>query len=263
MRKAPLNVTQTLIQSRLESGSMIPGHEIALRIDQVLLQDVLGALVMLELEAIGVERVNVPLAAQYIDHNLLEADNLSADEHVFLRSACRRFGIWYSRAGNGISHPVHMQRFGKPGETLIGGDSHTAAAGSLGMLAFGAGGVDVAMALSGEPAHLTMPAVIGVKLTGELPGPGLPDTQPVRRELVRRVIALDPVIDEVIGESSQLRYHSPVLQSAVDGLFAVLAGWRTLAVHLARLPVSKLGFPAAGSGDRWANRSLPIAAALG
>ena len=144
------------------------GHEIALRIDQVLLEDALGTLVMLELDAIGVERVHVPLAAQYIDHNLLEANNLNSEEYEFLRSACRKFGIWYSRAGNGISRPVHVQRFGKPGATLIGGDSHTSAAGSLGMLALGAGGVDIAMVLSGEPAHLTMPAVFGVKLTGEL-----------------------------------------------------------------------------------------------
>lgn len=148
---------------------MVAGNEIAVRIDQVLLQDALGVLVMLELDAIGVDRVQVPLAAQYIDHNLLEADDLAADDHEFLRSACRRFGLWYSRAGNGISHPVHMQRFGKPGATLIGGDSHTAAAGSVGMLAFGAGGVDMAMVLSGEPAHLHMPAVFVVKLTGELP----------------------------------------------------------------------------------------------
>lgn len=165
----PSNVTQTLIRSRLESGCMIPGDEIALHIDQVLLQDVLGGLVMLELEAIGLERVKTDVAAQYIDHDLLEVDNSNAEEHLFLRSACRRFGIWYSRPGNGISHPVHMQRFGKPGATLIGSDSHTAAAGSLGMFAFGAGGIDVAMALSGEPAHLPMPAVFGVKLMGELP----------------------------------------------------------------------------------------------
>jgi aconitate hydratase len=165
----PLNVTRMLIRSRLESGSMVPGDEIALRIDQVLLQDVLGALVMLEMEAMGIERVEVPLAVQYIDHNLLETNHLNGDEHIFLRSACRRFGIWYSRAGNGISHPVHMQRFGRPGETLIGCDSHTAAAGALGMFALGAGGIDVALALSGEPARLSMPAVFGVKLTGELP----------------------------------------------------------------------------------------------
>jgi aconitate hydratase len=163
------NLTQTLINSHLVSGNTKPGNEIALRIDQALLQDVLGLLVMLELEAMGVERVQVGLAAQYVDHNLVETDNLAGDEHLFLRSACRRFGVWYSRPGNGISHPVHMQRFGKPGVTLIGSDSHTAAAGSLGMLAFGAGGIDVALALAGEPAYLRMPAVFGVKLTGELP----------------------------------------------------------------------------------------------
>lgn len=163
------NLTQTLINSHLVSGNMKPGNEIALRIDQALLQDVLGTLVILELEAMRVERVRIDRAVQYVDHNLLETDNLNGDEHLFLRSACRRFGIWYSRAGNGISHPVHMQRFGKPGDTLIGSDSHTAAAGSMGMFAFGAGGIDVALALAGEPAHLRMPAVFGIKLTGELP----------------------------------------------------------------------------------------------
>jgi aconitase A len=136
-----LNLTQTLISSHLVTGNMKPGNEIALRIDQALLQDVLGTLVMLELEAMGVDRVRIDRAAQYIDHNLLETDNLNSDEHLFLRSACRRFGIWYRRSGNGISHPVHMQRFGKPGDTLIGSDSHTAAAGSMGMFAFGAGGI--------------------------------------------------------------------------------------------------------------------------
>jgi aconitate hydratase len=163
------NLTQTLINSRLVTGNPKPGNEIALRIDQALLQDVLGTLVMLELDAMGVERVNIGLAAQYVDHNLLETDNRNGDEHLFLRSACRRFGIWYSRPGNGISHPVHMQRFGRPGHTLIGSDSHTAAAGSLGMFAFGAGGIDVALALTGEPAYLSMPAVFGIRLTGELP----------------------------------------------------------------------------------------------
>ncbi|MCJ2135068.1 aconitate hydratase [Methylobacterium sp. J-026] len=164
-----LNLTQKLVQSHLVQGDLTPGSEIALRIDQTLLQDVLGGLVMLELEAMGVERVKVGLAAQYIDHNLVQNDQLNADEHMFLRSACRRFGVWYSRPGNGISHPVHMQSFGKPGQTLVGSDSHTPAAGSLGMLAFGAGGVEVALAMAGEPLQLRMPRVWGVKLTGALP----------------------------------------------------------------------------------------------
>ncbi len=148
---------------------MKPGSDIALKVDQTLLQDVLGTLVMLELEAMGVERVKVGLAAQYVDHNLVQNDHLNADEHLFLRSACRRFGVWYSRPGNGISHPVHMARFGKPGETLVGSDSHTPAAGSLGMLAFGAGGIEVALAMAGEPLYLRMPQIWGVRLTGCLP----------------------------------------------------------------------------------------------
>src|SRR4051795_3311742 len=164
-----LNIAQKLIQSHLVDGEMRLGGEIALKVDQVLLQDVLGTLVMLELEAMGIERVKVGLAAQYIDHNLVQNDHMNADEHLFLRSACRRFGVWYSRPGNGISHPVHMQRFGKPGLTLVGSDSHTPAAGSLGMLAFGAGGIEVALAMTGEPLHLRMPQIWGVRLAGSLP----------------------------------------------------------------------------------------------
>ena len=163
------NLAQKLVHSHLVTGGPAPGQEIALAVDQTLLQDVLGTLVMLELEAMGIDRVKVGLAAQYVDHNLVQNDHLNADEHLFLRSACRRFGVWYSRPGNGISHPVHMQRFGKPGLTLVGSDSHTPAAGSLGMLAFGAGGVEVALAMAGEPLYLRMPQIWGVRLTGELP----------------------------------------------------------------------------------------------
>ena len=164
-----LNVTQKLIASHLAWGEMRPGAEIALKVDQVLLQDVLGVLVMLEFEAFGLDRVKVELAAQYVDHNLLQNDHMNADEHLFLRSACRKFGVWYSGPGNGISHPVHMQRFGRPGRLLVGCDSHTPAAGSLGMLAIGAGGVEVALAMAGEPLVLRMPEVWGVRLAGRLP----------------------------------------------------------------------------------------------
>lgn len=124
---------------------------------------------MLELEAMGIDRVKTELSTQYVDHNLLQTDYKNADDHLFLRSACQRFGVWYSRPGNGVSHPVHAERFGIPGKTLIGSDSHTPAAGSLGMLAFGAGGIDVAMAMAGEPMFVKMPRVLGVKLLGKLP----------------------------------------------------------------------------------------------
>ncbi len=116
-----MNVTQKLIQSRLIDGEMRPGAEIALKVDQILIQDVLGVLAMLEFEAMGLDRVRVGVAALYIDHNLVQADHMNADEHMFLRSACQRFGVWYSKPGNGISHPVHMARFGKPGELLVRG----------------------------------------------------------------------------------------------------------------------------------------------
>jgi aconitate hydratase len=164
-----LNLTQKLIRAHLVEGDPAPDREIALSVDQVLLQDVLGTLAMLEFEAMGLDRIRVGLAAQYIDHNLVQADHMNADEHMFLRSACRRFGVWYSKPGNGISHPVHMARFGKPGQVLIGTDSHTPAAGALGMLAFGAGGADVALAMAGEPLRLRMPLVHCVRLTGRLP----------------------------------------------------------------------------------------------
>jgi aconitate hydratase len=164
-----MNVAEKLIAFHLVSGVMRPGAEIGIRIDQTLTQDATGTLVMLELEAMGLERVRTELSAQYVDHNLLQADHKNADDHLFLESACRRFGIWYSRPGNGVSHPVHQERFGKPGKTLLGSDSHTPAAGSIGMLAIGAGGLEVALAMAGEPFHLAMPEIWGVHLTGHLP----------------------------------------------------------------------------------------------
>lgn len=163
------NLTQKLISSKLVSGAMVLGEEIGLKIDQALLQDVLGSLVMLELEAMGVERVKTNPSVQYIDHSLVQSDELNAETHAFLKQSCDKFGIWYSGPGNGISHPVHMEYFGVPGESIVGCDSHTTAAGALGMLAVGAGGIEVAMAMAGEPLFITMPEVIGVEVTGALP----------------------------------------------------------------------------------------------
>ena len=164
-----LNVAQKLIQSHLLEGEMKSGSEIGLRVDQTLTQDATGTLVMLEFEAMGLPRVKTELSAQYVDHNLLQTDFKNPDDHLFLRSACRKFGAWYSRPGNGVSHPTHQQRFGKPGKTLLGSDSHTPAAGAIGMLAVGAGGLEVALAMAGEPFYTKMPKVMGVKLTGKLP----------------------------------------------------------------------------------------------
>lgn len=163
------NLAQKLIASHLVEGRMEAGAEIGLRIDQTLCQDATGTLVMLELEAMGIERVATELSAQYVDHNLIQTDNKNPDDHLFLYSACQRFGIWYSRAGNGVSHPVHQERFGRPGKTLLGADSHTCAAGAIGMLAIGAGGLEVALAMAGQPLYLKMPQVWGVRLHGTLP----------------------------------------------------------------------------------------------
>ena len=148
---------------------MRPGAEIALRMDQTLTQDATGTLVMLVLEAMGLDRVRTDLSVQYVDHNIIQTDTRNADDHEFLRSACRRFGVWFSGPGNGVSHPLHMIHFGAPGASLVGSDSHTPAAGGLGMLSVGAGGVEVAAAMAGEPLYLPMPEIWGIELVGRLP----------------------------------------------------------------------------------------------
>ena len=163
------NVTNKLIRAHLVSGNMVPGEEISLKIDQTLTQDATGTLIMLELESMGVKKAKTELSVQYVDHNILETDNKNAEDHAFLLSAAEKYGIWYSRAGNGISHPLHIHHFGIPGKTLLGSDSHTPSGGALGMLAIGTGGLDVALAIAGEPYNVVMPSVFGVELKGKLP----------------------------------------------------------------------------------------------
>lgn len=163
------NVTQKILEAHLVSGKMTPGEEIGIRIDQTLSQDATGTMVMLELEAMGLEAAQTEVSCQYVDHNLIQTDFKNPDDHLFLYSACQKFGMWYSKAGNGVSHPVHMERLGKPGKTMVGSDSHTPAAGSLGMIAIGTGGLEVALAIAGKPFFVSMPLVMGVELTGSLP----------------------------------------------------------------------------------------------
>ncbi|HDY86867.1 MAG TPA: aconitate hydratase [bacterium] len=163
------NVAQKLIESHLITGKMELDNEIGLRIDQTLCQDATGTMVMLELEAMNLDRAKTEVSVQYVDHNLVQNDFKNADDHLFLRSASKRFNLWFSRPGNGVSHPVHMERFGIPGKSLLGSDSHTCSAGSMGMLAMGAGGLEVAMAIGGEPVYIRMPKIMGIRLTGSLP----------------------------------------------------------------------------------------------
>lgn len=198
------NITQKLIKDHLVSGEMVPGTEIGLRIDQTLTQDATGTLVMLELEAMNLERAKTEASAQYVDHNLIQEDSKNPDDHLFLLSATKRFGIYYSRPGNGVSHPVHMQRLAKPGKTLLGSDSHTCANGCMGMLAMGAGGIDVAMAIAGEPFYVKMPQVWGIKLTGTLPD--WVSAKDVILELLRRY-------DVKGGVGKVIEYYGPGLHS--------------------------------------------------
>ncbi|RUM88983.1 MAG: aconitate hydratase [Thermodesulfatator sp.] len=163
-----LNVTEKIISGHLVEGEMTTGQPIALRIDQTLTQDATGTMAYLEFEAIGIDRVKTELSVSYVDHNLLQSDFRNADDHRFLQSIAARYGIYFSRPGNGICHQVHLERFASPGKTLLGSDSHTPTAGGCGMLAMGAGGLDVAMAMAGEPFHLNMPEVVGIRLTGQL-----------------------------------------------------------------------------------------------
>ena len=203
------NVARQLIAAHLVEGPMRPGEEIGLRIDQTLTQDATGTLVMLELEAMGLDRVRTEVSVQYVDHGLVQEDYKNPDDHLFLRSACRRFGIWYSPAGNGVSHPVHQERFGKPGKTLLGSDSHTPAAGGIGMLAIGAGGLDVAQAMAGHPFYVMMPEIWGIELVGKLPD--WVSAKDVILELLRRH-GVRAGVDRII------EYYGPGLEglSAVD-----------------------------------------------
>lgn len=163
-----LTVAQKIIRAHLLSGNMTPGEEIALKIDQTLTQDATGTMAYLEFESMGIDRVKTERSVAYIDHNTLQSGFENADDHRFIQSVAEKYGIWFSRPGNGICHQVHLERFGIPGKTLIGSDSHTPTGGGLGMLAFGAGGMDVAVAMGGGAYYITMPKMMKVELTGKL-----------------------------------------------------------------------------------------------
>lgn len=204
-----LNVTEKLLKSHLVDGQMKAGEEIGIKIDQTLTQDATGTLVMLELEAMELDKAKTEISCQYVDHNLLQTDFKNPDDHLFLKSAAERFGIWYSRPGNGVSHPVHTEHFAKPGGTLAGSDSHTPASGCMGMFALGAGGLDVAFAIAGEPMYLKMPRVMGVKVTGSLPD--WVSAKDVVLEMLRR-------LDVKGARGFVLEYYGPGLDqlSAMD-----------------------------------------------
>ncbi len=163
-----MTIAEKIIAAHLVEGEMIKGREIGIRIDRTLTQDATGTMAYLEFEAIGIPRVKTESSVCYVDHNLVQSDFKNADDHRFLQSIARRYGLFFSPPGNGISHQLNLERFGLPGKTLLGSDSHTPTGGGLGMLAIGAGGLDVAMAMAGKPFYLIMPQIYGIKLTGKL-----------------------------------------------------------------------------------------------
>ena len=164
-----LTITQKIIKNHLVSGEMKPGCEVGLRIAQTLTQDATGTMAYLQLEAMGIERVKTELSVAYIDHNTLQAGFENADDHRYIQTVAAKHGVRFSRPGNGICHQVHLERFGVPGKTLIGSDSHTPTAGGIGMLGMGAGGLDVAVAMGGGAYYITMPRIIHINLVGKLP----------------------------------------------------------------------------------------------
>ncbi|HOU38854.1 MAG TPA: aconitate hydratase [Treponemataceae bacterium] len=168
----PLTLTEKILSEHLVEPAALParGTDIAIRIDQTLTQDATGTMAYLQFETIGLDRVQTELSVSYIDHNTIQQDYRNMDDHRYLQSIAAKYGLWFSRAGNGICHQVHLERFGIPGKTLLGSDSHTPTGGGIGMIAIGAGGLDVAVAMGGGAFHLSMPKVFGVKLTGSLKG---------------------------------------------------------------------------------------------
>src|SRR3954454_103856 len=165
----PQNLIQKLLAGHLLAGELVPGEEVDLTVDQILIEDATGSMTALQFEALEVDRIDVPLAVMYVDHNVLQIDGKNMDEHRYLQSFSARYGVLYSRPGNGISHYIHLERFARPGELLVGADSHSTMAGALGMFAVGAGGLDVAVAMAGYGLSLECPEVVGIELRGELP----------------------------------------------------------------------------------------------
>ena len=163
-----LTLTEKILKAHLVEGELVKGQEIGIRIDQTLTQDATGTMAYLEFEAMGVPRVRTERSVAYIDHNTLQSGFENADDHRFIGSVAKKHGIYFSRPGNGICHQVHLERFGVPGKTLIGSDSHTPTGGGIGMIAMGAGGLDVAVAMGGGTYYITCPKVVKVELTGKL-----------------------------------------------------------------------------------------------
>ncbi len=180
------NIVEKIFEAHRVYGEIEPGKPVGLRIDQVYTQDATGTMAWLQFEAIGVDEVKVPLAVSYVDHNMIQSNFMNPDDHLFLQTAAARYGAYFSKPGNGISHQVHLERFASPGKVALGTDSHTPTGGGMGMIAIGVGGLDAATVMAGAPFELTMPKVMLIKLIGKLNRPWV-TAMDVVLEILRRL----------------------------------------------------------------------------
>jgi len=215
-----MNITEKILSEHIFDGRLKKGEEIAIKIDQTLTQDSTGTMAYLQLEALGIDKVKTELSIAYVDHNMLQEGFENADDHKYIQTVAAKHGIYYSRPGNGICHQVHLERFGIPGKTLLGSDSHTPTAGGIGMLAIGAGGLDVALAMAGEPYRIVMPSIVNVKLKGRL-NPWV-SAKDIILELLRRLTVKGGIgkIFEYTGDG--VRYLSVPERATITNMGAEL-----------------------------------------
>ena len=246
-----LSLTHKIIKNHLVEGELAAGSPVAIKIDQTLTQDATGTMAYLQFEALGIDRVKTELSVSYVDHNTLQSGFENADDHRFLQSVAAKCGILFSRPGNGICHQLHLERFGAPGKTLLGSDSHTPTGGGIGMLAIGAGGLDVALAMGGQPFHLTMPEVVNIRLVGKLQP--FVSAKDIILEVLRRLTVKGGVrkIMEYTGEG--LRSLTVPERATITNMGAELGATTSIFPSDEQ---TKVFLEAQGRGDKW----IPLAA---
>ncbi|HUV03341.1 MAG TPA: aconitate hydratase [Desulfobacteria bacterium] len=239
-------VTEKILNEHIVEGEKAPGAEVALKIDQTLTQDATGTMAYLQFEAIGIPRVKTELSVSYVDHNTLQTDFKNPDDHRYLQSVAKRYGLYFSRPGNGICHQLHLERFARPGKTLIGSDSHTPTAGGIGSFALGAGGLDVAVAMAGMPYRIKYPKILGVKLTGRLPD--WVSAKDVILEVLRR-------LDVKGGVGTVLEYFGPGVKTLSVPERATITNMGTETGATTSIfpsdEVTKTFMEAQGRGEQW------------
>jgi aconitate hydratase len=239
-------VTERIVKAHLVEGELAPGKEIALKMDQTLTQDATGTMAYQQFEAIGIPRVRTELSVSYVDHNTLQTDYMNPDDHRYLQSVAKRYGIYFSRPGNGICHQLHLERFARPGKTLIGSDSHTPTAGGIGSFGIGAGGLDVAVAMAGMPYRLKYPKIMGVRLTGRLSA--WVSAKDVILEVLRR-------LDVNGGVGKVLEYFGPGVKTLSVPERATITNMGTETGATTSLfpsdEVTRAFMVAEGRGDQW------------